>query len=49
MEAIGDRHHTENLVPTVVIGRGRERFQVEGTLSLLDLLPRILAFLHSIP
>jgi bisphosphoglycerate-independent phosphoglycerate mutase (AlkP superfamily) len=38
MEHIGDRKHTENKVPTVVIGSGKEIFAKQMT-SLLDLVP----------
>ncbi|MCE2490576.1 MAG: hypothetical protein J4G17_11460 [Anaerolineae bacterium] len=41
MEHIGDRRHTLNDVPTVVIGKGRERFD-EGFRNLADIAPRIL-------
>lgn len=41
MERIGDRRHTLNDVPVVVIGAGRERFD-EGFRSLADIAPRIL-------
>jgi 2,3-bisphosphoglycerate-independent phosphoglycerate mutase len=40
MEEIGNRHHTENLVPTVVIGSKRHEF-AEGFTNLLDLVPRM--------
>ncbi len=41
MEHVGDRRHTLNDVPTVVIGKGRERFD-ESFRSLADIAPRIL-------
>jgi 2,3-bisphosphoglycerate-independent phosphoglycerate mutase len=41
MEYIGDRRHTENDVPTLIIGRDRDAF-AEGFASLLDFAPRIL-------
>lgn len=44
MEVIGDRHHTENPVPTVVIG-ARAREFAAGYGSLLDLVPRMAALL----
>jgi len=44
MEHIGDRKHTENDVPTLIIGNGRETF-VDGFQSLMDFTPRILQFL----
>ena len=40
MEHTGDRRHTLNDVPVVVIGNGRERFD-EGFRSLADIAPRI--------
>lgn len=44
LEHIGDRHHTENDVPTLVIGRDAGQF-VDGMQSLTDLAPRIEAYL----
>lgn len=41
MEVQGDRRHSKNLVPTVVIGRDRYRF-AEGFKSLADIVPGIL-------
>lgn len=41
MEHIGDRRHTLNDVPVVVIGAGRKRFD-ESFRSLADIAPRIL-------
>ncbi|MCY4023035.1 MAG: hypothetical protein OXF32_06280 [Anaerolineaceae bacterium] len=40
MEHIGDRRHTLNDVPVVVIGKGRESFD-KGFRSLADIAPRI--------
>jgi hypothetical protein len=45
MEDIGSRKHTENLVPTLVIGRGHEMF-CEGLTDLAGLTPRILSALY---
>lgn len=44
MEAMGDRHHTENRVPTVVIGDKRHDFAQDFT-SLLDIVPRMTSLL----
>jgi 2,3-bisphosphoglycerate-independent phosphoglycerate mutase len=44
MEDLSVRYHTENEVPTVVIGAGRERF-AEGFRSLIDITPHILKVL----
>lgn len=44
MEAIGDRHHTENLVPTVLIGAKRHEFAANFS-SLLDIVPHMAALL----
>ncbi len=44
MEDVSDRHHTENDVPTVVIGAARERFG-EGFHALTDIAPRVLSLL----
>ncbi len=44
MEHIGDRKHTENKVPTLLIGKRREAF-ADGFDSLLDFTPRILQLL----
>jgi bisphosphoglycerate-independent phosphoglycerate mutase (AlkP superfamily) len=44
MEAIGDRHHTENLVPSVVIGAKCQQF-AENYSSLLDIVPHMAALL----
>ena len=41
MECIGDRRHTCNDVPTVVIGRNRQLFDEAG-LTLADIAPRVL-------
>jgi 2,3-bisphosphoglycerate-independent phosphoglycerate mutase len=46
MEAIGERHHTENPVPTVVIGAGREEFARDFS-SLMDIVPRMRQLLLS--
>ena len=46
MERIGDRRHTLNDVPVVVIGKGREFFD-EGFCSLADIAPRIDAALFA--
>lgn len=40
MEQIGDRRHTENDVPTVIIGDAKEAF-AEGLSQLTDFAPRI--------
>jgi 2,3-bisphosphoglycerate-independent phosphoglycerate mutase len=39
MEAIGDRHHTENDVPTLIIGKEKEHFADMHTLG--DIVPRM--------
>ncbi len=44
LEDLSTRHHTENDVPTVVIGAGRESFG-EGLRALTDLAPHIMAAL----
>jgi bisphosphoglycerate-independent phosphoglycerate mutase (AlkP superfamily) len=44
MEVQGDRRHSENLVPTVVIGEKRHEF-AEGFTSLMDIMPGILRVL----
>jgi 2,3-bisphosphoglycerate-independent phosphoglycerate mutase len=41
LEHMGDRHHTENLVPTVVIGQEHAQFAL-GIHDLSDIAPRIL-------
>jgi 2,3-bisphosphoglycerate-independent phosphoglycerate mutase len=41
MELIGDRRHTENDVPTLIIGNDKAAF-ADGFTSLLDFAPRIL-------
>lgn len=41
MEHIGDRRHTENDVPTLIIGADKAAF-ADGFASLLDITPRIL-------
>lgn len=40
MEHIGDRKHTENDVPTLIIGAGKEIF-AEGLTTLMDFVPRM--------
>lgn len=44
MEHIGDRKHTENDVPTLLIGAGREAF-AEGFSQLTDFEPRLRRYL----
>jgi 2,3-bisphosphoglycerate-independent phosphoglycerate mutase len=44
LEALGDRKHTDNAVPTVVIGSQRHAF-AEGFRSLMDITPRVLSLL----
>jgi 2,3-bisphosphoglycerate-independent phosphoglycerate mutase len=44
MEDLSIRQHTENDVPTVVIGAARHKF-AEGLRSLMDITPRILSLL----
>ncbi len=44
MEHIGDRHHTENDVPTLIIGQGKEIF-AEHFSRLTDFVPRMAHFL----
>jgi 2,3-bisphosphoglycerate-independent phosphoglycerate mutase len=44
MEVIGERHHTENDVPTLIIGGGKEAF-AEGLTRLTDFVPRMAQFL----
>ena len=44
MEVIGDRKHTENDVPCLIIGEKRHEF-ANGLQKLTDLYPRILEFL----
>jgi len=46
MEDLSVRYHTENNVPTVVIGGGRERF-AEGFTSLIDITPHVLEALKA--
>jgi 2,3-bisphosphoglycerate-independent phosphoglycerate mutase len=43
-ELMGDRHHTENLVPTVIVGDGRAAFAA-GLRDLSQITPRVLATL----
>jgi hypothetical protein len=40
MENVGDRHHTENDVPTLIIGREKAAF-ADGLRDLSDLVPRM--------
>lgn len=40
MEVIGDRHHTENDVPTLIVGREKAAF-AEGFTALTDFVPRM--------
>ncbi len=47
MEEIGDRRHTENDVPTLIIG-GRKAEFAEGLHSLSDLVPRMAHFLFGV-
>lgn len=44
MEHIGDRRHTENDVPTLIIGRDAAQF-ADGLRTLMDFAPRIEAYL----
>jgi bisphosphoglycerate-independent phosphoglycerate mutase (AlkP superfamily) len=44
MEAIGNRKHTENDVPTLVIGDGSAAF-ADGIRTLADITPRVLRWL----
>ncbi len=44
MEDLTHGKHTENDVPTIVIGRGKEHF-AEGFMTLADFVPRILQYL----
>jgi 2,3-bisphosphoglycerate-independent phosphoglycerate mutase len=46
MEHIGDRHHTENDVPTLIIGAEKETF-ADGFTRLTDITPRIFNFLKA--
>lgn len=46
MERIGDRRHTENDVPCVIIGGGREQF-AEGLTQLIDFTPKIASYLFT--
>ncbi|MCB9436386.1 MAG: alkaline phosphatase family protein [Anaerolineales bacterium] len=48
MEVQGDRRHSENQVPTVVIGQTRHAF-AEGFSSLVDITPRVLQALDLAP
>jgi 2,3-bisphosphoglycerate-independent phosphoglycerate mutase len=41
MEDLSTRHHTENDVPTVVIGAERQAY-ADGFTSLMDITPHIL-------
>jgi bisphosphoglycerate-independent phosphoglycerate mutase (AlkP superfamily) len=40
LENVGDRHHTENDVPTVIIGAGKDEF-AEGLTDLTGFIPRM--------
>jgi hypothetical protein len=44
IEQIGDRHHTENDVPTLIIGKEKNTF-AEGLADLSDIVPRMARFL----
>lgn len=44
MEHIGDRKHTENDVPTLIIGKGKETF-ADGFATLMDFVPRMQKYL----
>ncbi|MEP7292722.1 MAG: hypothetical protein ABI835_13150 [Chloroflexota bacterium] len=46
MEDLSHGKHTENAVPTLIIGQGRERF-AEGLHSLADLVPRMADYLFT--
>jgi hypothetical protein len=46
LEDLSIRHHTENDVPTVVIGAARHAF-AEGLAALTDIMPRTLAALNA--
>jgi 2,3-bisphosphoglycerate-independent phosphoglycerate mutase len=46
LEDIDNRHHTENLVPTLVIGAQKEAF-AEGFTNLTDFYPRIVRMLFN--
>lgn len=48
MEVQGDRRHSQNLVPTVVIGNARQQF-ADGFQSLMDITPRVLSLLGLTP
>jgi 2,3-bisphosphoglycerate-independent phosphoglycerate mutase len=48
MENLSHGKHTENDVPTVIIGEGKEHF-AEGLHTLADLVPRMADFLFSTP
>lgn len=46
MEVIGDRHHTENDVPTLIIGKHRQRIAfADGLARLTDFVPQMRVFL----
>lgn len=47
MELIGDRHHTENDVPTLIIGQGKEAF-IDSFARLTDFVPHMAQFLFNI-
>ncbi len=44
MEDLSHSKHTENDVPTLIIGEGKERF-AEGVHTLADLVPRMAEYL----
>lgn len=44
MEHIGDRKHTENLVPTLIIGEQKEAF-AQGLTQITDFVPKMRQFL----
>lgn len=46
MEAIGDRHHTENDVPTLIVGSEKHTF-AEGFKDLTDFVPRMAKLLFN--
>lgn len=46
MEVQGDRRHTKNPVPTVVIGQARHHF-AEGFQSLIDITPNLLRIINT--
>jgi 2,3-bisphosphoglycerate-independent phosphoglycerate mutase len=48
LEDMTHRKHTENDVPTVIIGKGKEEF-AQGLRTLADLMPRMAAYLFGEP